>query len=138
LACSVSNANINVPMGSIKTTDFNGIGSSPASNNTQSFIIPLSCNPGTKVNVTLSGTPINNATGVVALDSAGSSGIASGIGVQLLYNNAPVSLGQSINIGTTVINGAYNIPLQARYYQTSSPINAGKANSSATFTLTYQ
>jgi len=138
VACSVGNASIIVPMGNIKTTAFSGVGSSPAASNTQSFTIPLSCNLGTRIFVSLSGTAVNGTTGVLALDSAGSSGVASGVGIQLLSNNTPVTFGNWINAGTASSSGAYNIPLQARYYQTAQTITAGTANSSATFTLTYQ
>jgi len=137
LACSVGNASIIVPMGNIKTTAFSGVGSSPAVSNTQSFNIPLSCNTGTRVFMSLTGTAVNGAKGVLALDSAGSSGVAAGVGIQLLSNNAPVTFGTSIYTGTTSSSGVYNIPLQARYYQTAQNITAGRANSSATFTLTY-
>lgn len=138
LACSVGNASIVVPMGNIKTTAFSGVGSSPTASNTQSFNIPLSCNAGTRVFVSLAGTAVSGTTGVLALDSAGSSGVASGVGIQLLSNNAPVTFNTFINAGTVSSTGAYNIPLQARYYQTTQAITAGTANSSATFTLTYQ
>ena len=138
VACSVNNANIRVTMGTINSTAFSGVGSSPAAARTQNFTIPLSCNLGTRVNVTLTGTAVSGTTGVVALDSAGTTGVASGVGVQMLYNSVPVTLGSIMNIGTATSEGNFNIPLQARYYQTASTITAGTANSSATFTLAYQ
>jgi len=139
LACSVRNARIVVPMGNIKTTEFSGVGSSPAASNTRAFDIPLLCDLGTRVYVSLTGAAVSGTTGVLALDSAGSSGVASGVGIQVLSNNVPVTFGKLSLVGTSTTGPIGNIiPFQARYYQTAQTITAGKANSSATFTLTYQ
>ncbi len=139
LACFVGNTNIVVPMGNIKTTAFSGVGSSPAASNTRKFDIPLFCDLGTRVYVSLTGAAVSGTTGVLALDSAGSSGVASGVGIQVLSNNVPVTFGKLSLAGTSTSGPIGNIiPFQARYYQTAQTITAGKANSSATFTLTYQ
>jgi type 1 fimbria pilin len=136
LACSVSNTAIAVNMGNVDKRAFNGTGSSPADSYTRSFNIPLNCNAGTRINVRFDGNAQNASKGVLNL--AAGSNTATGVGVQLLYNNAPVQIGAIIVAGTSASAGSYNIPLKARYYQTASTITAGVANSSATFTLTYQ
>ncbi|SDD37912.1 Fimbrial protein [Cupriavidus sp. YR651] len=82
-------------------------------------------------------TTLDAANAVVALDSAST---ANGIGVQLLDNagNA-LALGNAISFaGITTGGGAFRIPLKARYYQTGGVVTAGTANTSMTFTLTYQ
>ncbi|WP_455844911.1 fimbrial protein [Pantoea agglomerans] len=136
LACSVSNTAIAVNMGSVDKRAFSGTGSSPADSFTRSFNIPLNCNAGTRINVRIDGNAQNASQGVLNL-TAGSN-MATGIGVQLLYNNAPAQLGATIVAGTSASAGSYNIPMKARYYQTAATTTAGMANSSATFTLTYQ
>lgn len=136
LACSVSNTNIVVNMGNVDKRAFNGTGTTPADSYTRSFTLPLNCNAGTRVNVRVDGNAQNAPQGVLNLTAAANA--ATGVGVQLLYNNAPLQLGANIVTGTAASAGSYNIPLRARYYQTASTIKAGVANSSASFTLTYQ
>ncbi|MEB7538542.1 fimbrial protein [Pantoea anthophila] len=136
IACTVSNTVISVPMGTVEKRAFSGVGTWPGDANTRSFTIPLNCNAGTRVNVQIDGSAQNASQGVLNL--TGGTGSASGVGIQLLYNSNPLPLGSAINTGTASSEGAYSIPLQARYYQTSSNIVPGAANASATFTLTYQ
>jgi len=62
--------------------------------------------------------------------------VATGVGVQMLYKNTPVTLGSTIIVGTAS-SGVYNIPLVGRYYQTQANVTSGKANAMATFTMTY-
>lgn len=136
LACSLSNTVISVPMGTVEKRAFRGQGTWPGDANTRSFTVPLNCNAGTRVNVQIDGSAQNASQGVLNL--TGGSGSASGVGIQLLYNGSPLPLATPILTGTASSEGAYSIPLQARYYQTSSNITPGAANASATFTLTYQ
>jgi len=72
---------------------------------------------------------------VVNLQSGG----ATGIGVQLLDSTGStiVPMGTAQTLTT---NGSlnYTIPFQARYYQTSSAVTAGVANTAMTITMTYQ
>lgn len=136
IACTVSNTVISVPMGTVEKRAFGGPGTWPGDANTRNFTIPLNCNAGTRVNVRIDGSAQNASQGVLNLTAG--TGSASGVGIQLLYNRAPLPLASPINTGTAFSEGAYNIPLQARYYQTSSNITPGAANASATFTLTYQ
>lgn len=135
LACTVINTAITVPMGTVEKRSFSGVGTWPGDSNTKSFNIPLSCNLGTKVNLQIDGNAQNANNGVLNINSG--TGSASGIGIQILYNDQPLVLGTSFLTDTTT-NETYNINLKSRYYQTSSNITAGSANSSATFTLTYR
>ncbi|KTS25532.1 fimbrial protein [Pantoea stewartii] len=135
-ACTVRNSAISVPMGKVEKRAFNGPGTWPGDGNTRSFSIQLNCNANTRVVLQLDGNVHNAVEGVLNVN--GGNGSASGVGVQLLYKNAPLMLSTPISTGTTSTEGAYNIPLQARYYQTGNDITPGTANASATFTLTYQ
>lgn len=135
-ACTVDNKTVSVPMGIVKKQAFGGPGTGSGEINTREFIIPLSCDVGTRVNLQIDGNVQNAVDGVLNL--SGGAGSASGVGIQLLHNNKPLPLSTIINIGTASNTGNYNIPLKARYYQTSNVITPGVANSSATFTLTYQ
>ncbi|MCY7261893.1 fimbrial protein [Pseudomonas protegens] len=136
VACSVTSTSINVPMGDkIPLTAFTGPGSVAAE---RIFSIPLSCDANTRVRVTLDGTAHSSGVaGVLALDPFPSETVAGGVGLQLLFNSAPVALKTPIMVGTVVSDGNYSIPLSARYYQTGATVTGGRANSTATFTLTY-
>ncbi|EKT1238209.1 fimbrial protein, partial [Escherichia coli] len=133
--CSISNVNniFNVDMGSVKKTEFSGIGSSPASSNTRDININLACDAGTKVSMQVDGNVINAANGILKLNN--DTGAATGVGVQLLYNNSPLTLSSPVFIGTA--STTMNIQLQSRYYQTQAEVKSGVANSVATFTMTY-
>jgi len=138
VACSVTNTSITVPMGTVLQAKFTGTGSTT---DAQTFSIPLNCDSGTKVHITLSAGSsgsFSTTSGILNLDSSSGSTTATGVGLQLLYNSSPVTLGSLLNIATTSSSGSYSIPLTAQYYQTASTITAGTANASATFTMTYQ
>lgn len=135
-ACSVTNSSIKVPLGSVLSTNFTGVGSTAAEKN---FTIDLDCDASTRVNLTLEGAQDSSgAAGVLALTQATTGATASGVGVQVLYNNSPVTFGSMFNVGIAATKGAYAIPLTARYYQTTEKVTGGQANSLATFTVTYQ
>lgn len=137
VACSVTNTVINVPMGEVNNIDFRGSGSSAGE---KAFTIPLNCDAGTKVNVTLeagSSGSFDASQGIVNLDSSASVA-ATGIGLQMLFNSTPVVLGEMLSIGTATSQGNFSIPLTARYIQIGSEITPGTANATATFTMTYK
>ncbi|CAI0957901.1 fimbrial protein [Serratia quinivorans] len=135
-ACSVTNTAIKVPMGDVLKTAFTGQGSTTPE---KSFSISLDCDAATRVNLTLDDpTGTSPLPGVLPLTTASEGTTATGVGIQVLYNDAPVTFGSMFNIATTTSQGAMAIPLKARYYQTAGTVTAGKANSMATFTLTYQ
>lgn len=136
VACSVTNSAINVPMGnSIPMTAFTGPGSSAAET---PFAIDLNCDANTRVQLKLEGIPhASGVEGVLTLNASPSDTVASGIGLQVLHNNVPVKLATEIAVGTVASDGPYSIPLTARYYQTGAGVSGGVANSTATFTLTY-
>lgn len=136
IACTVGNSALSVPMGTVEKRAFSGPGTWPGDASTRSFTIPLNCNAGTRVSLQIDGSAQNAPQGVLNL--AGGAGSATGVGIQLLYNNAPLPLSTVISTGTATSEGTYSIPLQARYYQTASDITPGVANASATFTLVYQ
>ncbi|MFB4342825.1 fimbrial protein [Pantoea sp. CS_6] len=134
--CTVTDTTIQVPMGAVQKRAFGGLGTWPGDANTRSFSIPLDCNVGTRVSVQIDGIVQNAAQGVLKLN--GGEGSATGVGIQLLHSNVPLPIAIPLNLGPVPTEGAYNIPFQARYYQTGLNIEPGSANASATFTMTYQ
>ncbi|MBN7121038.1 hypothetical protein BSU01_04795 [Erwinia billingiae] len=134
-ACTVNSATIQVPLGDIEKRSFSGKGSTSPDRN---FNIPLTCAAGARISFKLDATADSSAApGVIALNATSPGVTASGVGVQVLYNTAPVTFGAITAAGTAAAAGGYSVPFIARYYQTQSNITPGRANALATFTMTY-
>ncbi|WP_409976929.1 fimbrial protein [Serratia quinivorans] len=135
-ACSLTSTSINVPLGDVAATKFTGIATTAGD---KSFDLGLTCDKDAKINVSLAGTQNTDTTetSVLALTSAGQSGTASGVGVQLLYGGTPLKINNNILLKSSA-GGQETLPFTARYYQTLADISAGLANSSATLNITYQ
>lgn len=139
VACSITTPNLSFPIGNIMGNTFgSAVGTTPAGAQvTQN--LGLNCDAFANINVSLSGTQnpdvANNS--VLALNGQGSAGVASGVGVQLLYNGTPLQLNNRIVLKSSA-GGQETFPLTARYYQTRTAVTLGSANTSATLNLTYQ
>ena len=136
-ACTVNNTAINVSFGTTKNSAFTGIGSTA---NTQTFNVSLTCSQAASAKITLSpgsSGAYNAANGVINLDPSTTGTVATGVGIQLLYNNAVAPLNSAISVGSLTAAGNLTVPLSARYYQTASKVTGGVANGTATFTMTY-
>ena len=123
----------NNPQKSSTTGDTSG-GTTPSGSATANSLV---------VSLTASTGIIDSANGVIALNNEGSDSSATGIGVQIGYNNTTnPTLWNFSNSWTynTVSDGAATIklPLAARYYQYSDVVTPGKASSSVIFTISYQ
>lgn len=136
VACSLNSTSINVPLGDVAATKFTGIATTAGD---KSFDLGLSCDKDARINVSLAGTQNTDTseTSVLALTSAGQTGTASGVGVQLLYGGTPLQINNNILLKTSA-GGQETLPFTARYYQTLTDIGSGLANSSATLNITYQ
>ncbi|NTX79285.1 hypothetical protein FCL49_10290 [Serratia proteamaculans] len=136
VACSLSSTSINVPLGDVLISKFTAVG---VTANDKSFNLGLTCDKDAKINVSMAGTQNadTSETSVLALTSAGQTGTASGIGVQLLYGGIPLKINTNILLRTSA-GGLDTLPLTARYYQTKATVGTGQANSSATLNITYQ
>ncbi|WP_114239620.1 fimbrial protein [Dyella sp. C9] len=133
--CTVNSAsqNLTVTLPSVSTSAFTGVGSTAG---TTAFSIGLSCpNGANNVSVTLTGTnPSSTANGVLLPTSGG----AGGVGVQVLnQSGTAITWGTAISFGKAAA-GNVTLPFFARYYQTTSPVSAGKVSGTATFTMSYQ
>jgi Fimbrial protein. len=139
IACSITTPNLTFPIGDVLASSFGTtVGTIPSgAQNTQN--LGLNCDAGTNVNVSLQGTrnPDVSTTSVLALTGQGNADVASGVGVQLLYNGSPLVLNNRIVLKRSS-GGQETFPITARYYQTKTSVTTGKANASATLDLTYQ
>lgn len=144
--CTVTTPSISVPMGSIPVSSFTGVGSTSGG---QPLNISLSCAGGVSGSYTNVYTTLTDATNPANVSdtlSLTAASTATGVGIQVLNGATVVSYGPDSNTaGNTnqwfagaAMNGAFNIPLTARYVQTSSTVTPGTANGRATFTMNYQ
>lgn len=134
VACSVTQPTITIPMGNdIPTFRFKGVGTTI---DEKPVSIDLDCDAQTRVNIKLEGRTVAGTPGVLALNAE--SGVATGIGIQMLKDGVPVTFNTPTAIGTTPVSGPYSIEYTARYYQTGASVTGGKANATAQFTMTYQ
>uniref|UniRef100_S0DFU2 Putative fimbrial protein n=1 Tax=termite gut metagenome TaxID=433724 RepID=S0DFU2_9ZZZZ len=137
--CSITTPSLTFPIGNISASDFGStVGTLPAgAQNTQN--LGLNCDAGANINVSLNGTqnPDVGTASVLALTGQGDTGVAKGVGVQLLYNGTPLILNNSITLKQSE-GGQETFPITARYYQTKTAVTPGTANTSATLDLTYQ
>lgn len=139
VACSITTPNLTFPIGDIMVSKFGtAIGTIPSGGqNTQN--LGLNCDYNANINVSLSGTqnPDVGTTSVLALTNQGDADVATGVGVQILYNGTVLS--RNSNIVLKRSNGGQEmLPITARYYQTKTAVTTGKANATATLNLTYQ
>jgi type 1 fimbria pilin len=141
-SCKVTTPSIAVTMQPTMLRQFTGVGSTSAAT---AFSIGVDCT-GVATTVAITFTDSNhpgNTSDALTLTPAST---ASGVGIQILRNSAPVSFGpdSSVAANTNQITiGAsnstvMNLPFSGRYIQTAAQMRAGSANGVATFTMSYQ
>jgi len=139
VACAITTPNLVFPIGEVLASSFGStVGTTPSgAQMTQN--LGLNCDSGANINATLTGiqNPDLSDDSVLALSGQGSEGVASGVGVQLLYNGSPLRLNRNMVLKQTS-GGQESLPITARYYQTQTSVSTGTANTSATLILTYQ
>lgn len=135
--CSIGEESVSVAMGNVATKDFSSIGTT---SNAHDFNINITCDNKANVSVVMNGVKDENISdhSVISLSNEGVSGNASGVGVQVLYNNLPLPLGESIPLKTVNGDAQETLTFGARYYQTGNVVTAGKANAVATLNIAYQ
>lgn len=135
VGCDLEDNNILVPLGKHDKSEFtNNIGSVTASKH---FSIPLRCEPGTTIKLTMESANKSHFPGVVELDKL--NGAADGVGVQLLKRDGhPITFGEKMEIVSMNQSKFLTIDFLARYYRTRKNITPGIANSTVTFTMTYR
>ncbi len=138
---------VNIPMGTFKTTDFPSVGS--LSPNPAGFAIQLlNCPGGTAVSGTQSGQihsiqyRIDPTSGTVVTNVAALTGSpsATGVGIELFNSSGavfPLATATTLSGYNSTSGGSYSIPMTARYYRTGT-VTAGPANSTMTLTVSYQ
>lgn len=136
-ACTIAIDPTVVTLPTVYNSAFTGVGSTTG---LTPFNVQLNCPSaaaGANVAITLAtSSPAAGAVGAIANKIGG--GYAQNVGVQVLDKAGnPMPFGTAISAGT-VAAGNFNIQLNARYYQTGTPVSGGNVNATATYTITYQ
>lgn len=133
-------SSITVPLGDVLASTFTAVGSTSATAGMQNITLSCTASPG--IRMTMSGTQNAGTTNasVLALTGAGNAGVATGVGVQLLYSTAATGTPTTLltrNTAVTIPTGStVTVRVGARYFATSATPTAGTANTTATLTFT--
>jgi major type 1 subunit fimbrin (pilin) len=139
VAASCTTPDVTIPLGTYSTKSFTGTGYTTTA---VGFNISVNnCPAGMnsiKYRIDPTTTVVNSSQSVVALDATST---ATGVGVQLLNSAGsaafPLSSYQTFAGYSSATGGSYTIPLKARYYQTTTTVAPGPANTSMTVTMQY-
>ncbi|WP_339496275.1 fimbrial protein [Pseudomonas sp. RA_105y_Pfl2_P56] len=129
---------IDVSLGEVDFKQIHTVGSTAGE---RKFYIPLSCDIGTKVKLTLrAGTDgvYDNSKGLINLSNSALSSTAQGVKIQILFNDVPVIYDKPLDVGAQTGGGTFTLPLTARYYRIGKTLKAGIADSSVIYTITYE
>lgn len=138
-ACQVvsnEKAPLSVALGKVNKTSFNGKGSSPAS--TKFTLTLKDCPESLKIaNVKFDGVPDTNDTSVIGLIQG--TGVASGVGVKLYNADSSALPLRTSSTDYKLVTGDNDLDFYASYVALvdNTAIQAGIANATATFTVTY-
>ncbi|WES69616.1 fimbrial protein [Superficieibacter sp. HKU1] len=140
--CQV-NSSVSSPMtvklGDVAKTAFAAAGDTAA--NTKFTLVLSGCPEdlkGKPVTVKYSGTPDTNNSDYLQLTGYGTTGVASGVAVQLLNGSGKeLPLGSDSETKTVDAKSDTNLDFFARYIATSDTVGVGTANSTVNFTLSY-
>lgn len=136
IACTINNTNVTVRLEDVLGADLKAVGTTAK---LKKFNVGLDCDADAKINVKLTGNDNTDtsAAGVLQLTNAGATGVAKGVGIQMLYNDAPMTLNQNVLLKTST-GGLETFEFGAQYYQTKAAVSTGSANATATLEITYQ
>ncbi|SCU75597.1 Fimbrial protein [Cupriavidus necator] len=139
IACNLNYpAVVNLPKISASTLASQGVGGNTP------FTIQLTCSGGAVVGMTLDGAPgtpvASPATGILGISNAGSAGMASGAGVQIVNasGTAPVPLQVRNAMGNITASVPATYRFGARYIGLGGTPSPGTVSSAMVFTMDYQ
>lgn len=136
ISCSMtSTSSMSFPVGNVPVGEFTAVGT--VSKKTSTRDLGLNCDAGANINVTLNGTQNPDSPDPSILALARGTNVATGVGVQLLYDGKPLELNKQLYLKTSA-GGQETFPITARYIQTKGTVTPGTANATATLNITYQ
>lgn len=136
VTCSVSPKSLTVTLGDFPVSKFTGTGTLTSP---KGFNVTINCNDTVQPEVMISSANGYETAfpGVIKLTQE--SGVATGVGVRMLFDGAIANFDTYINTRTVAqANIPLSIPFSIAYEQTAANVTPGTANSIATITLGYK
>ncbi|CDL82384.1 fimbrial protein [Xenorhabdus szentirmaii] len=137
-SCTLKTPSINVPLGDVSKSDFQGIGTETQP---KQFKIDLECSSGSPEKtshpkMTLEDVSFpSNQSDILTLSK---NATAKGVGIRIYHKNNPVNYQPNNNIRLGELSkGHHSIPFQANYIQSESTVTPGSVHASAVFKLAY-
>jgi len=137
--CDIETKDINVPLTPGGGASINSLSRSGDTTSPVDFGINLHCDENTDFSLKFSGNTAGQQD-ILALDNPDQPDSAQGIGVQILFQDQPVSFNQTRQVWTTAHTQQVTVPFQAqviRLYDRSS-LRGGNINATATFEMVYR
>lgn len=138
-ACSISGANKDVPMDSVKASTFTAAGQE--GNSKTNFTIDLtncSVDTYTKVSTTFTGLPDTTNSALLGNSNAGS-GAATGVGLRIYGQNGnAVALGTQEAGRLNMVTGSNTLRYAVDYVSTAATVTSGPVLATADFQLNYE
>ncbi len=136
VTCNVSPKSLTVTLGDFPVSKFTGTGTLTSP---KGFNVTINCNDTVQPEVMISSANGYETAfpGVIKLTQE--SGVATGVGVRMLFDGAIANFDTYINTRTVAqANIPLSIPFSIAYEQTAANVTPGTANSIATITLGYK
>lgn len=133
-SCTIGSYDSTVDLGTTYTQNFKRVGSTSSP---VGFSVGVRCN-STELSpsITFKGTADKNNSTVFA-NTVSDKSEATGVGVQLLYNDTAILPGEKVSLGS-VTNTSENVyAFSARMYQTLNPVGAGNFSAPVIITIDY-
>lgn len=130
-------ATLTISLGDVAASSFSGVDSFSPTAGMQNITLTCTANPG--ITMTMTGDPYPATASVLALTNAGSAGVATGVGVQLLYGTDATSTPTTLLVRDTPVpiptGNTVTVRIGARYNARVANPGAGIANTTATLTF---
>ncbi|QOV68062.1 fimbrial protein [Citrobacter sp. BDA59-3] len=140
--CNIDNYNKKVTLQNAKLSDILSHGSGRYTGTVTEFSYLLTCDTATSVSVKFEGTPLSSSSGPISNVLANTIAATKNIGIQVLFNDTPISV-LATDPAMTVINSAQTnetLKFKAYYYyngDSGSGTSAGPVKALATITFDY-
>lgn len=135
VTCTVSPKSLTITLGDFPVSRFTGAGNVVSQS---TFSVDMLCDQDVEpeMMITSANGYETNFPGVIKLTPE--SGVATGVGVKMLFNGRIPVFGEYMNTLTAHANVQAQYPFSVSYEQTSSEVTPGTANAVATITVAYK
>lgn len=136
--CILTTPDLTVALPGVPSSRFGRVGDTGGETG---FSLSFLCAPNQSVSLKASGIQADengtdgNALGILKNTEARQP--AEGVGIQVMFNQAPVPLNTQGGLPLGMYSGAVQIPFMARYYQTGNTLAAGSVSASVSITMSY-